>query len=119
MSAGRYPSGRINAPYSGIEETSADPKENPGIDGQGESKGQTNIEQLGRVRRGRDGGAALALCLRVGDLCAREGEEEEEHGAGKLAAHGYEMVPDAVRHKADERHPLAMISGAADIHDSW
>lgn len=105
--------------YSRIEETSADPKENPSIDDQREAEGETDIEQLGSVRSDRNSRSGLSLRLGVCYLGSREGEEEEKDGAGELAAHGNEMVPDTVRQKANERHPFAMVPGSADIHGCW
>lgn len=89
-----------SAAHGGIEETAADAEEDPGIDSQGEAKGQADVEQLGGVRRHRDGGSTLALGLRVGHLGAGESEEQEEDGSGELACHCYEMIAQAIRHEA-------------------
>jgi len=110
---------RSEQTYSWIEEASADPEKHPGVDGQRETEGQTDVEQLGRVWSDGNRRSAFTLCLSICDLCSREGKEEEEEGAGELAGHGNEMVPEAVRHEADERQPFAMTLGSANVHDCW
>lgn len=70
--------------YSGVEESTADASEDGDIDGEGETKGQRDVEQLGEVDvAGVDVVAGVGR-IRVGNLRSREGHEEEQERAYKL-----------------------------------
>lgn len=86
----------------GVEQATADAEEDPGIDSQGEAETQSDVLKLLRVAA--DLGHALAGGRGdvVSDLSAAECEEKKQRRPNKLAAHGDEMVPEAVGEALEE-----------------
>ena len=99
--------------HGGVEEAAADAEEDPDIDHEREAKGQADVEQLGKTGRRR-----LPLQV-VGDLGGGQSEEEEQEGAGELAAYGDEVIADSVGHPSHVRKPTFRrgLVGIVRCHD--
>ncbi|KAB8338840.1 hypothetical protein FH972_021784 [Carpinus fangiana] len=74
--------------YGRVEQSTCDAEEDPGIYCEGEAECQRHKEEVRGVGRCRNGRARGGV---VGDLCCREGEEEEHEGANELADEGHKV----------------------------
>lgn len=108
----------MSCTYSWVEETSADPEEDPRSDGKGKAKAESNIEQSCGI-------TPLLYYLGLDYLGTAESEEEEDEGAEKLAQHHDEMSSDRLWHKLEHRrgpvisHSLVCIKGTWFALHAW
>lgn len=106
-----------------VEEAASNAEENPGIDGEGETKGQSNVGQSRRVGCLRDGTVVIVgliariACGSIGDLSGAEGEEQEQECADELANNGDEVVANSIGQPAETSEAVFMVSILAVLHE--
>lgn len=106
-----------------VEEAASDTEEDPGIDGEGEAKSQSDVGQSRRVGCLRDGTVVVVgLVARItrgsiGDLGGAEGEEQEQECADELANDGDEVVANFVGQPAEASEAVFMVSALAVLHE--